>query len=74
MDKHGIQEGEAAPGIVIGDALTPRALVKSSDDTTWVSIMETVTADGRRPTLVGADISRNYTATQYFNFGQNHQS
>ncbi|KAK0714450.1 hypothetical protein B0T21DRAFT_375905 [Apiosordaria backusii] len=40
MDEHGMQELEARAGKVIGDALTKKALVKSSDATTWVSVIE----------------------------------
>jgi 4-hydroxybenzoate polyprenyltransferase len=34
MDGHGMQEVETRAGTVLGDSLTPRALLTSSDDTT----------------------------------------
>jgi hypothetical protein len=48
MDEHGMQELETRAGTVIGTSLTKRALVQSSDATTWVSIIEAGTAEGRR--------------------------
>ena len=48
MDEHGMQELESDGGKVIGTDLTNRAYVTSSDDTTWVSVLECGTAEGRR--------------------------
>jgi 4-hydroxybenzoate polyprenyltransferase len=39
MDEHGMQELETRAGKVIGTSLTKEALVESSDDTTWVSVI-----------------------------------
>lgn len=50
MDEHGVQEGESKAGKVIGDSIASRAYVTSSDATTWVSIIECGTAEGRRLT------------------------
>jgi len=52
MDEHEIQEQETAAGKVIGDSLTARALVQSSDPTPWVTIIEAVTVKARRLTPV----------------------
>jgi len=52
MDEHGMQEGETEAGTVIGDSLTPKALVTSSKGTTWVSIIEAATAEGIKLTPV----------------------
>jgi len=47
-----MQEGETEAGTVIGDSLIPRALVTSSEGTTWVSIIEAVTVEGVKLTPV----------------------
>jgi Tc5 transposase DNA-binding domain/helix-turn-helix, Psq domain len=52
MDEHGMQELETYAGTVIGTILTKRALVTSSDATTWVSVIEAGTAEGKRLTPV----------------------
>lgn len=48
MDEHGMQELETRAGTVIGSSLTRRAVVTASDDTTWVSVIECSTAEGKR--------------------------
>lgn len=48
IDEHSIQELETRAGTVIGSSLTRRAIVTASDDTTWVSVIECGTAEGRR--------------------------
>jgi hypothetical protein len=48
MNKHGMQEQETAAGKVIGDSLTFRALVESSDPAPWATVIKTVTPEGRR--------------------------
>lgn len=50
MDEHGLQEGESGSGKVLGSSVTSRAYVTSSDATTWVSIIECGTAEGKRLT------------------------
>ena len=52
MDEHGMQEQETIAGTVIGDSLTGRALVESPNSTTWVTVIEAVTAEARRLTPV----------------------
>ncbi|KAL8311252.1 hypothetical protein RB597_002045 [Gaeumannomyces tritici] len=52
MDETGLQEGESRAGRVVGSALTKAAEVKESDCTTWVTILEAVTATGARLTPV----------------------
>ena len=52
MDEHGIQEIETNGGTVIGDSLTSKAFQITSNNTTWVSVIEAGTADGRRLTPV----------------------
>ncbi|KAG7403314.1 hypothetical protein Forpe1208_v016670 [Fusarium oxysporum f. sp. rapae] len=54
MDEHGLQEGLTKSGMVLGDALTKRAIVTESDWRNWVSILESGNAEGRRlrPTVV----------------------
>ncbi|KAF4332004.1 hypothetical protein FBEOM_14208 [Fusarium beomiforme] len=54
MDEHGLQEGLTKSGLVLGDALTKRAIVTESDYHNWVSILEAGNAEGRRlrPTVV----------------------
>ena len=48
MDEHGMQELETRAEKVIGSSQTKRAYVISSDATTWVSIIECGTIEGRR--------------------------
>jgi 4-hydroxybenzoate polyprenyltransferase len=50
MDEHGLQEGESQGGRVLGTSLTSRTYLTASDATTWVSIIECGTAEGRRLT------------------------
>ncbi|KAL8300776.1 hypothetical protein RB593_010230 [Gaeumannomyces tritici] len=52
MDETGLQEGESRAGRVVRSALTKAAEVKESDCTTWVTILEAVTATGARLTPV----------------------
>ncbi|RKK10896.1 hypothetical protein BFJ66_g18057 [Fusarium oxysporum f. sp. cepae] len=54
MDQQGLHEGMTKAGLVIVDALTKRATVTESDNRTWVSILESGNAEGRRlrPTVV----------------------
>ncbi|KAL8284992.1 hypothetical protein RB600_009431 [Gaeumannomyces tritici] len=52
MDETGIQEGESRAGKVVGSALTKATEVKQSDCTTWVTILEAITAAGVRLTPV----------------------
>jgi 4-hydroxybenzoate polyprenyltransferase len=52
MDEHGMQELESLGGKVIGSSLTNKAYVTSSDATTWVSVIECGTPEGRRLTPV----------------------
>lgn len=54
IDEHGLQEGDSRPGKVLGDALTNKALVSKSDNRTWVMILESGNAQGKRlqPTVV----------------------
>lgn len=53
VDEHGMQEAESTEGgKVIGDSLTSRAYKQTSKATTWVSVIESVTAEGRRLTPV----------------------
>jgi hypothetical protein len=52
MDEHGMQELNTISGTVIGNSLANRALVTSSSATTWVSIIEAGTAEGKRLTPV----------------------
>jgi 4-hydroxybenzoate polyprenyltransferase len=47
MDEHGLQEGESLHGKVVGSSLTKRGPRQHSDATTWVTILETILADGR---------------------------
>jgi 4-hydroxybenzoate polyprenyltransferase len=48
MDEHGMQELDSKGGKVKGTSLTSSAYVTSSDGTTWVSVIEAGTAEGRR--------------------------
>lgn len=48
IDEYGMQELEIRAGTVIGSSLTRRAIVTASDDTTWVSVIECGTAEGKR--------------------------
>ena len=48
IDEHGMQELESKGGKVIGTELSRKAYVTSSDATTWVSVIECGTAEGRR--------------------------
>jgi 4-hydroxybenzoate polyprenyltransferase len=50
MDEHGMQEVETRSGTVIGDSLTNRAVVTAPDSTNWVTVIEAITAEGRRLT------------------------
>jgi len=52
MDEHGMQEQETIARTVIGDSLTGRALIESPNNTTWVTVIEAVTAEARRLTPV----------------------
>ena len=52
MDEHGMQETETTTGTVIEDSLTNHAVITGPNNTTWVSIIEAVTAKGRRLTPV----------------------
>jgi len=52
VDEHGMQETETTASTVIGDSLTDHSVVTGPDNTTWVSIIEAVTAEGRRLTPV----------------------
>jgi 4-hydroxybenzoate polyprenyltransferase len=47
MDEHGLQEGESSKNKVVGTALTKVGPRQHSETTNWVSILETITADGR---------------------------
>ncbi|KAJ3453624.1 hypothetical protein MRS44_017871 [Fusarium solani] len=48
VDEHGLTEGKTKAGKVFGDALTRRSFVSQSDNRTWVSVLETANAVGRR--------------------------
>lgn len=48
MDETGLQQGRVNPSKVAGDALKKRTELKTSEDTTWASIIEAITADGHR--------------------------
>jgi hypothetical protein len=50
MDENGVQEGESEQGKVLGTRLTKRAWKKKADATAWVTIAESITADGNRLT------------------------
>ncbi|RYP47539.1 hypothetical protein DL768_006416 [Monosporascus sp. mg162] len=52
MDEIGVQEGETKKGRVIGTVLTMRGPRKVSEATAWVTIIEAITANGRRLTPV----------------------
>jgi 4-hydroxybenzoate polyprenyltransferase len=50
VDETGVQIGETNGGIVAGTAMTSSSERIKSDNTTWSSIIESVSADGRRLT------------------------
>ncbi|CAM1503431.1 Fc.00g082070.m01.CDS01 [Cosmosporella sp. VM-42] len=52
LDETGIAEGAMKSGKVIGISLTRYSIVTESDSWTWVSILEAITANGRRLTPV----------------------
>lgn len=57
MDEHGFQQGDTAAGRVYGASLAKRpnkAEVKQTSDTTWATIIEAITAEGRKltPTVI----------------------
>lgn len=53
VDEHGMQELETSENCkVIGNSLTSRTYKETSKATPWVSVIEAVTADGRRLTPV----------------------
>ncbi|RYP80769.1 hypothetical protein DL770_006089 [Monosporascus sp. CRB-9-2] len=52
MDELGVQEGETKKGRVIGTVLAKRGPRKVPEATTWVTITEAITANGRRLTPV----------------------
>jgi len=47
-----MQEQETNKGKVIGESLTSKAYVASSDGTTWVTVIKAITVEGRRLTPV----------------------
>ncbi|RFN45154.1 hypothetical protein FIE12Z_10606 [Fusarium flagelliforme] len=54
MDEHGMREGYTKSGKMIGTSLTHRALTSECDNRNWVSVLESISAIGRRttPTVV----------------------
>lgn len=52
INKHGMQEMETVGRTVISDAITSRAFIKTSDDTTWVFVIKCTTVKPRRLTLI----------------------
>jgi len=48
MDEHGMQEMETATGKVIGSAFTNRTYIQILEGTTWVSVIECGTVEGKR--------------------------
>ena len=50
MDEHGIQELETNTGTVIGDSLTSKSLIVSSEPSNWVFVIEAVRTEGVRLT------------------------
>uniref|UniRef100_A0A4E9E7R9 HTH CENPB-type domain-containing protein n=1 Tax=Gibberella zeae TaxID=5518 RepID=A0A4E9E7R9_GIBZA len=50
VDENGMQLGETRAGIVAGTVMTPRSEVIKSDNSTWVSIIECISAGCRRLT------------------------
>lgn len=54
MDEHGMREGYTKSGKIIGTSLTHRAFTSESDIRNWVSVLESISAIGRRttPTVV----------------------
>jgi 4-hydroxybenzoate polyprenyltransferase len=54
LDETGVPEGETIAGVVVVSILTGCAEQVASDATAWISILETISADGRRltPTAV----------------------
>ena len=50
MDETGVQEGESLTGKVLGSRLVKHTEIKKSEATTWVTILEAITATGRRLT------------------------
>ena len=52
VDEHGLRQGHTKAGVVVGSTLTKRVYVSKSDSTAWVTIIEAITALGRRLTLV----------------------
>jgi hypothetical protein len=68
LDETGVQEGETIADVVAGSVLAGSAEKISSDATTWISILETISADGRRltPTVVftGLTLQGQYFPSQ----------
>jgi 4-hydroxybenzoate polyprenyltransferase len=52
MYETGVQEGETSSGRVFGDALAFRSSIATSSATLWVTILEYISATGRRGTPV----------------------
>jgi hypothetical protein len=52
MDENGVREGETVQGRVLRSSLTGRTYNAASDASAWVTIMEAITAQGRRLTPV----------------------
>ncbi|PTD03487.1 hypothetical protein FCULG_00012822 [Fusarium culmorum] len=50
VDENGMQLGETRAGIVAGTVMTIRSEVIKSDNSTWASVVECISADGRRLT------------------------
>jgi 4-hydroxybenzoate polyprenyltransferase len=50
VDENGVQLGETKAGIVAGTALTAKSEVIKSDNLTWASVVEAISATGRRLT------------------------
>jgi 4-hydroxybenzoate polyprenyltransferase len=59
LDETGVQEGETIAGIVAGTVLTSSSEKIQSDASAWISILETISADGRRltPTVIFTGLS-----------------